>query len=134
MEAKLPMPVLQGRRQLMGPIDPATINDQHDLFRGFAKGRHPLMEILVQLLGITMRHDFREDFGGAILDGVNDVEQHPTGEPAPRAILPPGVPFATLVTFGLAWTQGPGRQARTLGFAPPFPRGKAKRQTTVSSS
>ena len=68
-------------------MDPAPIDDYDHLFVGFAEGRHDLMEILAQLLGIKMRHDFIENFGGAILDRANDAEQHATGEPTPRAIL-----------------------------------------------
>ncbi len=55
-------------------MDPAPIDDHHDLFPGFAEGRHDLMEILAQLLGIKMGHDLLEDFGGPILDRADDTE------------------------------------------------------------
>ena len=113
------MIMVEGRVELVRPMDPTAIDDQHHLFLGFAEGRHDLMEILAQCLGIKMRYDFREDFGGAILDRANDAEQHPTGHPTPRAILQPCVPFETLVPFDLTWTQRPCGQARALGFAPP---------------
>src|SRR6266436_6293391 len=107
MEAKLAVVVVECRVELVSPMDPAAINDHHDVFAGFAEGGHHLMEILAQLLGIKVRHDFIEDFGGAILDRPNDTEQHAAGDPTPRAILHPGVPFETLVTFDLTRTQRP---------------------------
>src|SRR4249919_1933836 len=67
MEAKLAVVVLECRVKLVRPMDPAAIDDHHDLFVRFAEGRHHLMEILTQLLGIKVGHDLREDFGGAIL-------------------------------------------------------------------
>ena len=60
MEAKLPVPVCQSRRELMGPLDPAPIDDHADLFPNFAEGRHHVMEILAEVLGIKMGHDFIE--------------------------------------------------------------------------
>jgi hypothetical protein len=77
----------------MRPMDPTAIDDPHDLFVCFAAGRHHLMDVLAQLLGITMGDDCREDFGGAVLDSANDAEQHPTGDAAPRAIRHPRLPF-----------------------------------------
>jgi len=74
MEAKLAVVVVEGRVQLVRPMDPAPIDDHHDLFPGFAEGRHDLMEILAQLLGIKMGHDLLEDFGGPILDRADDTE------------------------------------------------------------
>jgi len=119
MEAKFAMVVVEGRVELMGSMNPAAIDGHHDFLRGFLENGHDLVNILAQLLGIEMRHHFREDFGGAILDGANDVEQHAARDPAPRAILQPRVPFAALISFNLTWTQGPCEQAYTLGFAPP---------------
>jgi len=46
MEAKLAVIVLQGRVELVRPMNPAAIDDHHDLFPAFAEGRHHLMEIL----------------------------------------------------------------------------------------
>src|SRR5437763_11286100 len=87
MEAKLAVVGRKGRGELVRPMDPAPVNDHHDFFPDVAEGCHDLMEIVAQLLGIKMRHDVVEDFGGAILDGANDAEQHPTGNTAPGAIL-----------------------------------------------
>jgi hypothetical protein len=42
-------------------MDAAAIDDHHDLFVGFAEGCHHLMNILAQLLGIKVRHNFIED-------------------------------------------------------------------------
>jgi hypothetical protein len=46
MEAKRGVVVLQGRVELVCSVDPAPIDDPHDLFAGFAEGGHHLMEIL----------------------------------------------------------------------------------------
>ena len=73
-----------------------------------------------------MRHDLIEDFRGAILDGTNDAEQHPTGDAAPRAILEPRLAFEGFVAFDLALTQRTGEEASTLGFAPPTRAGEGK--------
>ncbi len=107
-------------------MDTAAIDDHHDVFAGFAEGRHYLVNILTQLLGIKVRHDFIEDFGGAILHRANDAEQHATGDPTPGAILQPCVPFEPLVTFDLTRTQRPCGQASALGFAPPARPGEGK--------
>ena len=77
MEAYLAIVVVKGGIELMRPMDPAAIDDHHHLFVRFAEGRHHLMEVLTQLLGIKVGHDFVEDFGGPILDCTNDAEQYP---------------------------------------------------------
>ena len=46
MEAQLALRVVEGRVQLMRPMDPAAIDDHHDLFADCAEGGHHLMEIL----------------------------------------------------------------------------------------
>ena len=96
------MPVCEGGSELVSPMNPTAIDDHHDLFVGFAEGRHHLMEILAQLLGIKVGHDFIEDFGGAILDGADDTQQHTAGDAAPRAILHPCLPFASFFAFDVA--------------------------------
>ena len=55
------MVVVEGRVKLVRPMDPAPIDDHHHLFLGVPEGCHHLMEILAQLLGITVRHDLRAD-------------------------------------------------------------------------
>src|SRR5918999_2861157 len=100
-------------------MDPAPIDDHHALFRGFAEDRHHLVEILAQLLGIKMGHDFIEDFGGPILDRPHDTEQHAAGDTAPGAILPPRLAFATLIAPERAWAEGAYGQASALRCAPP---------------
>src|SRR5215472_7701672 len=119
MEAKLAVVVLKGRVELVGPMDPAAIDDHHDLFAGFTEGRHHLMDVLTQLLGIKVGHDFIEDFGGAILDGPNDTQQHAAGDPTPGAIAHPRLPFEGLLAFDLALAQGAYGEASALGGAPP---------------
>jgi hypothetical protein len=119
MEAQLSVVVVEGGVELVRPMDPAPIDDHHHLFLGFPEGRHDLMEVLAQLLGIEVRDDFIEDFGGAVLDRANDTEQHATGDPAPGAIADPRLAFEGLLAFDLTlaqWTRG---QARALGTAPP---------------
>ena len=122
MEAQRALRVVEGRVELVRPMDPTATNDPHHLLLGFAEGRHDVMEIVAQCLGINMRHDCREDLGGAILDRANDAEHHSIGHPTPRAIRQPGLPFATLVTFDLALAQGACGQARA-GLSATSPHG-----------
>src|SRR5262245_19669605 len=126
MEAQLAVIVLQGRVELVRPMNPAAVDDHHDLFASFAEGRHDLMEILAQLLGIKVRHDFIEDFGGPILDGPNDTEQHAAGDTAPGAILHPRLPFEGLLAFNLTLTQGAYGEASPPGYTPPARAGQRK--------
>src|SRR5919201_2359799 len=126
MEAKSPMPVFEGRCELVGPMDPTAIDDHHDLFACFAKGGHHLMDILTEFLGIEVGHDFIEDFRGAILDGADDAEQHPAGDAAPGAILPPRLAFERFLAFDLALAQGTYREASALGRVPPAGAGQGK--------
>jgi len=126
MKAKLTMVVLECRVKLVRPMDPAAIDDHHDLFASFAEDGHHLMDILAQLLGIKMRDDLVEDFGGPILDGAKDAQQDPTGDTAPGAILHPRLAFAGLLTFDLTLAQGTDREADALGGAPPAGAGEGK--------
>jgi hypothetical protein len=59
-------------------------------------------EILTQLLGINVGHDFREAFGRAVLHRPHDAEQHPAGNAAPRAIRQPRLTFETCFAFDVA--------------------------------
>ena len=126
MEAKRAVVVLKGHVELVRPMDPATIDDHHDLFAGFAEGRHDLMEILAQLLGIKVRHDFIEDFGGPILDRPNDTPQHAARDTAPGARAHPRLPFEGLLAFDLTLAQWACGEASTLGCAPPARAGQRK--------
>jgi hypothetical protein len=67
MEAQRAVVVIEGRVELVRSVDPAPIDDHHDLLLSFPEGRHHLGDILAQLLRIKVRDDFREDFGGAIV-------------------------------------------------------------------
>jgi hypothetical protein len=120
------MVVLESRVEFVRPMDPAAIDDHHDFFPAFAEDGHHLMDILAQLLGIKMRDDLIEDFGGPILDGANDAQQDPTGDAAPGAILPPRLAFAGLLTSDLTLAQGTYREADALGGAPPARTGEGK--------
>jgi hypothetical protein len=126
MEAKRALIVVEGGVQLMGPMDPAAIDDHHDLFAEFAEGGHHLMEILAELLRIKVRHNCIEDFGGPLLHGANHAEQHAVGDPAPGAILEPRLPFEGCVAFDLTLAQGTYREAGALGGAPPARTGQGK--------
>ena len=119
MEAQLAVVMVECRIELVRPMDPAAIDDHHNVFPGFAEDRHHLVHILAQLLGIKVRHDCREDVGGAILDRSNDPEQHTAGHTAPGTILHPRLAFEGCVTFALTLTQRTCGEARALGFAPP---------------
>jgi hypothetical protein len=107
-------------------MDPAAIDDHHDVFRGFLKGRHHLVPILAQLLGIKVGDDFIEDFRGAILDGADDAEQHATGDTAPRAMLQPRLAFEPFFAFDLALAQRARGEANALRFVPPARAGQGK--------
>ena len=126
MEAQLAVVVVEGRVELVGPMDPAAIDDHHDVFARFAEGGHDLMEILTQLLGIKVGYDFIEDFRGAILDSADDAEQDATGDATPRAIPQPHLAFEGLLAFDLALAQWACREASALGGAPPARAGQGK--------
>ena len=126
MELQLSIIMCQGRGQFFGSMDATAIHDHHDLFGGFAKDVHDLVNILAQGFCVKMRHDLIEDFRGAILDGADDAEQHPAGDAAPRAILEPRLPLEGFVAFDLTLTQRAGGEASALGFAPPAGAGQGK--------
>jgi hypothetical protein len=126
MEASLAVVVVECRLELVGPMDAAAIHDHHDVCAGFTQGGHDLMEILASLLGITVRHNFREDLGGAIVDRADDAEQHPARDATPRAILHPRGAFAGLIAFDLALAQRACGNACALGGAPPARAGQGK--------
>ena len=126
MEAQLAVVVVEGRVELVRSMNPAPVDDHHDLFVRFAEGRHHLMHILTQLLGIKVRHDFIEDFGSTILDCANNAQQYPAGDAAPGTILPPRLAFEGLLAFDLALAQGAGGEAIALGSAPPARPGQGK--------
>src|SRR2546430_11507514 len=126
MEAKLAAVVVECRVELVRPMDPAAIDDHHHLFASFAEGRHHLMEILAQFLGIKVRHDFIENFGGPILDRSNDTQQHAARDPAPGARAHPRLPFEGLLAFDLTLAQRAYGEASPLGCAPPARAGQRK--------
>src|SRR5262249_41213613 len=106
MEAKLALIVVEGGVQLMGPMDAAAIDDHHHLFPDFAERCHDLMNVLAELLGIKVGHDFIEDFGSAILDRPNDTEQHAARDTTPGAMAEPRLAFESLFAFDLTLAQG----------------------------
>jgi len=120
------MIVGEGRVERMRPMDPAPIDDHHHLCAALAEDRHHLMEILTQCLGIKVRHDFIEDFGGPILDRPNDTEQHATRDTAPGARAQPCLPFEGLLALDLTLAQWACQESSPLGFAPPARAGQGK--------
>ena len=126
MEAQFTLVVVKGAVELVRSMDPAAIHDHHDLFLRFLEGRHHLVQILAQLLGIKVRHNCIEDFGSTILDCPQDAEQHTAGDPAPGAIVEPRLAFEGFIAFDLTLTQGPREQTRALGGAPPAGAGQGK--------
>jgi hypothetical protein len=119
MAPKLVVVVRQCRVEFVRPVDPAAVDDHDDLFTGFAEDCHHLMEILAQLLGIEVRHNFVEDAGGAILHGAHDREQDAAGEATPGTIPYPLLPFEALLPFDLAVAQRSDGEAGALGASPP---------------
>jgi hypothetical protein len=120
----LSLVVLQGRVELVRPLAPTAVDDQHHLCAGGAAGRHHVMEIVAQLLGSPGGHDCREDFGGTLLDGANHAEPHAAGEPAPGAIRGPRLAVACLCPFDVAGAERTSGPPRALGAAPPSPAGQ----------
>lgn len=106
MEAQLALVVVEGRVELVRPMDAAAIADHHNRCGDCAAGGHHLLHILAQLLGSNVRHHVREALGGAILDRPNDTAQHAARATAPRAILQPHLAFEGGSAFALPLAQG----------------------------
>src|SRR4029453_6996877 len=126
MPAARAVVVIEDRVTLMPPMAPAAIDDHDDLLPGLAAGRHPLVEIVAHLLGIPVRHTWREALRGAIVDGADDAKPHTAGDATPRAGLQPRLPCATLLRCDLALAQRAGGPASPRGAAPPAPPGPGK--------
>ena len=126
MEAQRAVVVLKRRVKLVGPMDPAAIDDHHDRCARWAEGRHHLLPIVTELWGIKVRHDCVENFGGAILDCANDAEQDPAGAPAPGALRQPGWACADLRAFDVALAQRACAEAEARRVAPPAGAGQGK--------
>jgi hypothetical protein len=125
MEVHFAVVMVEGRVELVRPMDPAAVDDQHDLFAGFLEGRHHLVEILAQLLRLKVRDDLIEDFGSPVLDGANHTASHAARETAPGAIAQPRLAFETLLAFDLALAEGPRGQTSALRGAPPARPGQS---------
>jgi hypothetical protein len=128
MEAQRVVGGLQGGVERVGAMDPAAIDDHHALCAGGADSRPHVMEIRAQLLGITVGHDFREDFRGALLHRPDDAEPHPAGEATPGALRHPRLAFQRLLTFALTLRQRTGREARA-GLCATSPHGAGQNAT-----
>ena len=119
METKRAVVMVECCVELMRPMNPTPVDDHHDLFLGGSKGRHHLVDILAQVLRIEVGHDFIEDLRGAILDRADDVQQDPTADPAPGAMLRPDLAFERFFPFDMAGAQRAGGQAIALRAARP---------------
>jgi hypothetical protein len=127
MQPKLFVPVGERRRELFRLVDATAVGDHDALFPGVAKEGHHLMDILAQPFRLKMGDNLIEDLRGAILDGANDAEQHPTGDAAPTPMAEPCLAFEGFLAFDLTLAQGPCGQAKALGFAaPPARPGQGK--------
>jgi hypothetical protein len=126
MQRQLAVVVVEGRVALGRPMDPAALNDPHHLCIGLTKDVHDLMEVWAACLGITMGDALREDARGPLLHGTHDVEQPAPGDPAPRAIASPRLPFERLFTSDVPLAQWPRGEALALGAAPPAQPGQGK--------
>jgi hypothetical protein len=116
---KLFVPVSQRRCELVRPVDATAVGDHDDRFPGVATEGHHWRERVAQALRIKMGDDLGEDFRGPLLDGPTNAEQHPAGEAAPRARLPPRLACEAFCALAVALAQGTSREASALGCAPP---------------
>jgi hypothetical protein len=119
MEASLAIIVIEGGIALVCPMAPAAIHDHHDVCAGLAADRPHWRERWAELLGIKVRHDWRENVRGALLDRPQDPEQHTTRAPAPRALASPGLAFEGFVAVALALAQGAGGESAGRGATSP---------------
>jgi hypothetical protein len=126
MAASLAVVVVEGRVELVGPLDAAAIHDHHDVLAGVAQGRPDLMEIVASLLGLTVGHDLIAACRGAIVDRADDAEAYAAGAAAPRARPHPRVALAGRRACDLTLAQWPCQEARPLGGAPPARAGQGK--------
>jgi hypothetical protein len=118
--------VVEGRVQLVRPMEATLLGNHHDFFPGVPKDAHHLMDVLAEGVGITMGDDCIDDAGGAVLHGAHDREYDPTGDAAPRTLLRPGLTFEGFFPFDLAWTQRPCRETGAPGASPPALAGQGK--------
>ena len=124
VQATLPVVGVESRSARGRPVEPAPVHDHHDFLRGLPAGCPHLLDILAQLLRLTVRDALREALGGAILDGPNDAEHHAPGNTAPGALRPPRLPCEGRLACELARAQGAAGAARTRGGAPPAGAGQ----------
>ena len=104
-QAKLLVPVSQGRGERVCPVDATPVDDHDDLFPGLATEGHHVMDILAQSLRINMGDHCIEDFRGAIVDGTKNPEQYAVGHAAPTPIAYPRLAFEGFVACDLTRAQ-----------------------------
>jgi hypothetical protein len=134
IQPKRLVPVGERRRERVRPMDATAVGHHDHLWAGVATEGHHVMDVLAQPLRITMGDHLREDFGGPILDRADDAEQHPL---TVRLQLRERTHAWRLRDSSLLiwrWLSGrvSNRERWALRYQPA--RGRAKRQTMVSSS
>jgi hypothetical protein len=85
-----------------------------------------LRQILAPFEGITMGHHLIKDFGGAVLDGAHEGEEHPILDTAPRVMLMPVLAFTRVGVIDLAPGQGAEWQTVPGRLMPPARPGQGK--------
>ena len=134
VQATFPVVGVESRSARGRPVEPAPVHDHHDFLRGLPAGCPHLLDILAQLLRLTVRDALREALGGAILDGPNDAEHHAPGNTAPGALRPHACRVRAASRVSWLGRRGRlGRRARGAGRHQPA-RGSAKRHRTGASA
>src|SRR5262245_7113642 len=75
MQLELILIMVECGGQFAGAVNATTINYHDALFLCRAKEAHHLRDILTELVGIKVGHDFIEHAGGAVLHRTDDIEQ-----------------------------------------------------------
>src|SRR5262245_51066806 len=112
--------------ELVRPVAPAALDAHHALLVRCAAACHHWVQILSQLLGLKVRHNFRADCGSPILDCPQDAAQPTARDPAPGAIAEPRLAVAGFIACALTLPQGTRAQTRARGGAPPAGAGQGK--------
>jgi hypothetical protein len=92
VQAQLLVIVVKRRVTLRRPMDAAASDDQHDLLASVTTDMHDLMEIVAQLLGITMGHGRSLQLGEG---GIAADIRYAFGTPmscSKRSLMPDAMP------------------------------------------
>jgi hypothetical protein len=115
-------------------MEPAPIDDHHDLFPGFPEGGHDLMNILAKRLRINMRDDFIEDFEVPYWTAPMTLSNTPLGRRLHERYG--NHAWRLRLSSRLIWLWLSGRVGRRVrwAFRHQPARGRAKRHRMVSFS